>query len=116
MTDTLPPPPPMKNSSGASLSIVALVAVGIIAAVVLEVMRPEKDNLPTIIQIGLLIGLAITYMKAQSTHVLVNSEMAAYKQELVRSSALLEQLAAARGAKEGTEIERNRAEGKAEQR
>jgi hypothetical protein len=104
-------PPPTKVSS--SLSIVALVAVGIVGAVVLSIARPEKDNLPTIIQIGLLIGLAITYMKAQSTHLLVNSEMTAYKRDLAESSALIAAIARAQGVKAGGEAERDRAEGKA---
>ncbi len=67
------PPPRHATHFGVYIVLMGIFSVGV--AVVLELARPEKDNLPTIAAVFAFAGTILALLKSQETHLSVNSRL-----------------------------------------
>ena len=122
---TLPPQPPSPVGQSYIYSIVALAALGAAGVVSIQFSNftsGEKVGATSSLLAFLMAAFGFlksaqngvvveqTRVLGEVTHKLVNSEVAAWKEEMRKSSIALADLARAQGFKQGGEEERNRTE------
>jgi hypothetical protein len=94
------------TSSSAWLSIPAIIALiavtGVLSVVLLNYVRPEKDNDALIVQILGFLALVLNLLKSQEVHNLVNSRMTELGEQIGKTEH-------ARGKAEGVREEQENA-------
>jgi hypothetical protein len=84
MTD-VPAPDPLKKASNIPyvIAVVVMVLIGVVSILTVVILRPEKDNSQLIATIVSLIvpttAAILALMKAQETHITVNSQLSQWK-------------------------------------
>lgn len=80
------------NNAPYVIAVVVMALIGVIAVVLIVLIRPDKDNSVLIATIGSFIlpttVALLAFMKSQETHVVVNSRMDEFRRQLEESSLL----------------------------